>query len=131
MYNQIKEETAKHIVGNLPTNRWKELALGLWEATIEEVFYTPPGGYRLGGSEYNRGLYSRYLLSKDVEEIMQDGVAYVHSQLSRIGPKAGLEYKCAYKLLPNLNILIGVDHRDFYIPNESVYIEPLFGEEDL
>jgi len=129
LYEKIREETANLIVGNLPPSRWNELALGLWEATIEETFKFAPEGVRFDTRHYDWNLFRKNLLNDDADDIIHDGKVYLFNQLICLIPKTAFEYRCGYKLMPNMNVLVGIDERDFLVPRDEPPIEELYFED--
>lgn len=131
LYEKIRESVSQRIVGTIPPKLWNELALGLWEYTVEQTFAGKPGAARFDERHFNQTLFAKNLLADDIEEIVQDGVVYLYHQIVTLTPKSILEYKCGYKLLPNMGVLVGIDERDFLIPNENnnFPFEDLFDED--
>lgn len=131
MYEKISEETSRIIVGNLPPKRWPDLAKGLWEASIEAAFEGYPGGVRFDEQHYDQIICRKNLLEDDIKDIIQDGAAHIYRQVIDLTPKSVLDYKCGYKLMPNMNILVAIDERDFLIPSELSPLEEFcFGTQD-
>lgn len=131
MFEKIREKASQRIVGTLPPKLWNDLYLGLWEASVVETFRGKPGGARLDEQHYNWQLFSKNLLVDDIDEIIQDGVVHLYNQILSVTPKSILEYKCGYKLMPNMGVLVGIDERDFLIPKENndFPLEELFDED--
>lgn len=125
LYEKIKEETSRTIVGNLPPSRWPELARGLWEATIEEAFRGGLGA-RFDEQQYDYTLCRKNMLQEDIHDIIQDGVSFIWQQVMALTDKTALDYKCGYKLMLNYNILVAIDERDFLLPAEPSTLEELF-----
>lgn len=129
MYEKIQEQTSRTIVGNLPPYRWPDLAKALWEATIEATFDDgPPGGVRFDEQQYDWNLFRKNLLVDDIRDIIQDGVPYLHRQIISLVPKTVLDYKCGYKLMPNMGLLVAIDERDFLVPREDFLLGEVFDE---
>lgn len=131
LYEKIRENVSQRIVGTLPPKYWNDLSLGLWEVAVVETFRGSPGGVRLDEQHFNWHLYRKNLLAEDADDMIQDGVVYLNHQIMSIVPKTVLEYKCGYKLLANMNILVGIDERDFWLPDEDkdFPFEELFHED--
>ena len=130
LYEKIREETSRTIVGNLPPSRWGDLAAGLWEATIDEAFQGGLGA-RFDEQRYNQLLCRKNMLQEDIHDIIQDGVSYLWGEIISLTPKTALDYKCGYKLMLNYNILVAIDERDFLLPSEPSTLEELFfGKQD-
>lgn len=63
--------------------------------------------------DFSPGRLARWYL-EPVEriEIVQNGAAYLHSQLAQLTSKVELEHRFAYRVLANGKLLIGIDPRD-------------------
>ena len=71
-------------------------------------------------------MFRRNMLEDDIDDIIQDAVVHLHHQIDLLVPRTALEYKCCYKLMPNYNIVVGIDERDFLVPKEDYSFEEVF-----
>lgn len=83
------------------------------------MFRFAPEGRRFDEQHYDWQLFRKNLLEEDVEEIIHDGKVYLYNQLIALIPKTSFEYRCGWKLMPNRNILVGIDPRDFLVPKDN------------
>jgi len=131
LYEKIRSEISGLVCGNLPIHRYNELALGMFEATVEAAFVCHRG-LRLDERRYNISMAATYLLGADYDDIMQDGIADISRKILMILPKVDLEYRCAWQMLASLNLVVGIDSRDLIpLPEEPPLEEFVYDQDEI
>lgn len=88
-------------------------------------------GVPLDPKSYNTALVRRYTLSEDREEIVQNIVSALYSRVTQVLPKTTIDHRFAYRILPNYDLLIGLDPRDFEHDDPDPLQDDPFGSDSL
>jgi hypothetical protein len=87
------------------------MAVGMMQMSLDTFAHGK--GVHLGDTRFSIGLAKKHLLSEDIEEIAQDIASALNTKVLSILPTTDIRYRFAYRLLPNCNVLIGLDPREF------------------
>lgn len=118
----MREQTGELITGNISTDRWEELSLGLFEAIVEESMSMGFKSIRMDDRRYNQRLHRPNIPYEDLQELSQDFVSKIVTRVNLVSERINNEHKWVYKLLPTLGILVGYDPRDLIAdPTESIF----------
>lgn len=99
------------------------MAVGLLQMGVD--WFAGTQGVHLGDVKFSTGLARKHILYADQLEILQDTASAIHSKVYPILPINDLRYKFTYRLLPSMNVLVGLDPREFDHEPDS---DDTFGE---
>ena len=91
--------------------QYSEMAVGLLQMGVD--WFAGTQGVHLGEAKFATGLARKHILYADQLEILQDTASAIYSKVYPILPVNDLRHKFAYRLLPSMNILVGLDPREF------------------
>jgi hypothetical protein len=104
------------------------MAYGLLEMAIEG--FGIQLGYRIDEPRYNQRLTRYHTLFADLSEILQDATSTIHWAVMQATDKTVLDYRFAYQILPNGNLLVGLDPRDLVKSEIDNFVDPMLDIEE-
>lgn len=63
--------------------------------------------------QFDQKLVRRTIPVEDRDELVQDILSAMHTTLATILPNTSLQHRYGFKILPNGDLLLGLDHREF------------------
>ncbi len=112
LLTMIRTQTAGSSTGLPPYFKHHEaLALGMWQLGVDA--FAMRLGVALDTQGFNTRLTRYHTLVEDRDEIVTDIVSALHTQVTQLVPRTVLKHRFAYRILPNYNLLIGLDPREF------------------
>lgn len=101
------------ITGKSVTEHYDEVALGVLQKAIDECLVFNRG-FELEESPnvFPRRQADKYLLPDDRNELVIDAVAHLSRLITLPSPYTAFSHPVVYRVLPNGNLLVGIDKRD-------------------
>lgn len=99
-------------------NRYNELAVGFLQLAVDG--FAGSNGVPLSLMRFDTGPALKFSLYEERLELIQNIRWKIENRIVSILPRVALEHRFAYRLLPSLNILIGLDPREFEDESDCV-----------